>query len=62
MNRREFLRAMSLGAIRLGGLTMTGCASGTQRLSGNTQVQKRPNIIFDPRLDVSERGIRRREL
>jgi len=25
---------------------MTGCASGTQYLSGNTQVQKRPNIIF----------------
>ena len=46
MDRREFLKTIGLGAIPLGGLTMTGCASGTQRLSGNTQVQKRPNIIF----------------
>jgi len=46
MDRREFIKTIGLGAIHLGGLTMTGCASGTQRLSGNTQVQKRPNIIF----------------
>ncbi len=43
MNRREFLKAMSLAATAL---TMSGCASGTQRLSRNTRVQKRPNIIF----------------
>lgn len=43
MDRREFLKAIGLGATAL---TISGCASGTQRLSGNTQVQKRPNIIF----------------
>jgi len=46
MNRREFIKTIGLGAIHLGGLTMAGCASGTQRLSGNTQVQQQPNIIF----------------
>jgi arylsulfatase A-like enzyme len=43
MNRREFLKTIGLSATAL---TMSGCASGTQRLSGNTRVQKRPNIIF----------------
>ena len=43
MNRREFLKTIGFGTAAL---TMSGCASGTQKPGGNMQAQKRPNIIF----------------
>src|SRR4030043_361799 len=42
MNRREFFRALGIGAASLG---LSGCAAASERSSGKA-LKERPNILF----------------
>ena len=46
MDRCEFLRVVGLGAVRLGGLTISGGMDSFARFGGEGSEKRRPNILL----------------